>query len=83
MSDVVEINVVVERLKERKEEVRETFHFDTILIFPWFHWHCFYGIITAGVNVTNDMTRYTRSTVVVLVYFFHLFSFLLKTAGRR
>ena len=33
MSDVVEINVVVERLKEREEEVRETFHFDTILIF--------------------------------------------------
>ena len=83
MSDVVEINVVVERLKEREEEVRETFHFDTSSFFPWLHWHCFYEIVTAGVNVTNDVTQYTRNNVAVLVYFFHLFSFLLKTAGRR
>lgn len=33
MSDVVEIDVVVERSKERKDEVRETFYFDTVHIF--------------------------------------------------
>ena len=51
--------------------------------FPCSHWHCFYEILIAGVNVTNDVARYTRNTVVVLVYFFHLFSFLLKIASRR